>query len=102
MEELACFERAYYPEGFNNAAQAGKDNEEEKITNLAKEELIGLFALSGFSGGASGRLLKDFGQFSINFPDEMFKIFGQIFGQGFDQSLGEGKNNTYSVQYYPA
>ena len=30
------------------------------------------------------------------------QIFDQIFGKGFDQGLGEGKNYEYSVHYYPA
>ena len=30
------------------------------------------------------------------------QVFDQIFGLGFDQGLGEGKNHKYSLQYYPA
>ena len=32
--------------------------------------------------------------------ENLFLFFCQIFGQGFDQVLGEGKNHRYSVQYY--
>ena len=30
------------------------------------------------------------------------EVFDQIFGQGFDQGLWEGKNHKYRVQYFPA
>ena len=29
------------------------------------------------------------------------RLFDQIFGLGFDQASGEGKNHKYNVQYYP-
>ena len=29
-------------------------------------------------------------------------MLDQVFGQGFDQGLGEGQNDKYSVQFYPA
>ena len=30
------------------------------------------------------------------------QVVDQIFGQGFDQGLGEGKSHTYSVHHNPA
>ena len=38
----------------------------------------------------------------LNSPKIFGKTFYQIFGQGFDQGLGEGKNHKYCAQFYPA
>ena len=33
---------------------------------------------------------------------DLGQLVDQIFGQGVDQGLGEGKSNRYTVQYYSA
>ena len=79
--------------------------------------LTGLFAISGFPGGASGSFFffdlraMLFWQFSVTLSHEFLarflfdhifcQVFDQIFGQDFDQSLGEGKN-IYNILCYLA
>ena len=61
------------------------------------------------SPGTREKLQVVFSRFLACFPGSfraifriLGQIFGEVFGQGCDQALGEGKNNKYSVQYYPA
>ncbi len=35
-------------------------------------------------------------------PYFLFNIADHIFGQSFDRGFGEGTNDQYSIQYYPA
>ena len=80
-----------------------------EFTNYPSDCLLtDLYAISVFSGNASGScLLCDtvqyvfrivFGQFS----ERIFENIDLTFGQGFDQGFGSGKNNKHTVQYCPA
>ena len=51
---------------------------------------------------SSGKLTENSRKAGLKSVKGLTKMFDQIFGKIFDQGFGDGKNNTYSVQYYPA